>query len=86
MGVYPSVRTNYVGEGGEMCSLPFVWGTSGTKATTTLRPAYGVSPFPLIFTSGGVSIATSFLVLAIIIHQKKTYTLKRPVRFVSVAK
>ncbi len=33
-----------------------------------LRPAYGVSPFPSYFVSGGVSIATSFLVLVHIVH------------------
>lgn len=33
MGVYPSVETNYVGEGGDDCSLPFVRGTSGAKVT-----------------------------------------------------
>ena len=33
MGVYPSVETNnYVGEGGDKSSLPFVRGTSGAKA------------------------------------------------------
>ena len=33
-----------------------------------LRPAYGVSPFPSYVVSGGVSIATSFLVHEHIVH------------------
>ncbi|MEN9562329.1 MAG: hypothetical protein RIR73_573 [Chloroflexota bacterium] len=41
------------------------------------RPAYGVSPFPSKLISGGVSIATSFLVPMNIVQQKKLFTLKR---------
>lgn len=44
-GCYPSVkRTNYVGEGGEMSSLPFVRGTSGAKATITLDQLMAYRP------------------------------------------
>jgi hypothetical protein len=69
-GFYPSVTllTSIVnvGEGGDLCSLPFVWGTSGAKAG--LRPGQGVSPFPFELALGGVSIAASFLIPNVIIH------------------
>ena len=46
-------------------------------------PAYGVSLFPASIISGGVSIATSFQVLDLIIQQNKFNTLKIPIDFES---
>lgn len=42
-----------------------------------LRPAYGVSPFPSYVVSGGVSIATSFLVHEHIVHPMQVGYIKK---------
>jgi hypothetical protein len=73
-GSLPIRRTNFAGEGGEDGSLPIVRGTSGAKAR--LRPAYGLSPFPSSNILGGVSIATSFLILEDIIHPTEWENIK----------
>jgi|GEM_PF-6740393 len=64
-----------------ICSLHFVWGTSGSKAG--LKPGWSVSAFPSWGISGGKPIATSFLIPDAIIQQTKAAYIKKPADFMN---